>query len=265
MQKKVRTSLVVALGISLLLVMLNFLGWLRPVRIVVDAIFAPVVRVVGNVGNSVADNVRLFGSLGSIAKQNKDLETQVAELKQQLANVKEISYENDQLRSQLGFSARQNLTLAPARVVGYEPDNVRRFVTIDRGSNSGVKQGMAVISNGVLVGLIENVSTFSSQVFLAADPDFRIRALGQDNRAQGTIKGQIGQGYVMDRIAQNEVIKVGETIITAGSELVPKGIVIGQVESVERSDNAIFQTADVKPAINLNKLEIVFVVTSANK
>lgn len=262
MKKRTRISIITVLVISLLLVTLNLFGWLKPVRIVFDQIFAPIVRVGGNIGGSLFDSVGLIGSVGSISKQNKALENEVAELKKQLADVKEITYENDLLRTQLGFSARQNLSLAPARVIGYEPDNVRKFITIDRGSSVGIKKGMAVISNGVLVGFIDSVNSYTSQVFLASDPDFRIRALGQDNRAQGTIKGQIGQGYVMDRIAQNEVIKPGETVITAGSDTVPKGLVIGQVESVERSDNAIFQTADVKPPINLNKLELIFVVTS---
>lgn len=244
--------------------LLHILGWLRPVRLASDQVLSPIVRMVGGWGDSVAGGVRLLGSVGQLSRDNKDLQNQVAELKQQLANVKEISFENDQLRQQLGFSSRQNLDLSSARVIGYEPDNVRKFITIDKGSGAGLKKGMAVISSGVLVGTIDQLNQYSAQIFLASDPDFRIRAIGQDNRAQGTVKGQIGQGYVMDMIAQNEVIKVGETVITAGSEIVPKGLVIGRVESVERSDNAIFQTANIQPSINLNRLEIVFVVTGTN-
>jgi cell shape-determining protein MreC len=71
---------------------------------------------------------------------------------------------------------------------------------------------------------------------------------------------KIGSGYSMDKIAQGEKISKGETIITAGSDVVPKGIIIGTVESVESSDDAVFQVANVRPAIDLSKLELVFVV-----
>ena len=119
---------------------------------------------------------------------------------------------------------------------------------------------MAVVSNGALVGMIDNVSDYSSRVFLASDVDFRIRALGQDNRANGIVSGQIGTGYSMDKIIQGETIKKGESVVTAGSGLVPKGLLIGTVESIDSSDNAVFQLANLRPAINLNKLELVFVV-----
>ena len=49
-------------------------------------------------------------------------------------------------------------------------------------------------------------------------------------------------------------------MITAGSGLVPKGLLIGTVDSVESSDNAVFQEANIRPSTDLSRLEIVFVV-----
>jgi rod shape-determining protein MreC len=119
---------------------------------------------------------------------------------------------------------------------------------------------MAVVSSGVLIGTIDRVEDFSSTVFLSTDPDFRIRALGQDGRAQGIVRGQLGQGYLFDKITQAESIKKGELVITAGSGLVPRGILIGEVESASKSDNAVFQSAQLRPLVNISSLEIVFVV-----
>ena len=96
---------------------------------------------------------------------------------------------------------------------------------------------------------------------LATDPEFRLRGIGQDGRAQGIVRGQLGQGYIFDKVTQAESISTGELVITAGSGLVPKGILIGQVESIQKSDNAVFQSAQLKPLVNINNLEIVFIVT----
>jgi hypothetical protein len=66
---------------------------------------------------------------------------------------------------------------------------------------------------------------------------------------------------LFEKITQAESIRKGELVISAGSGLIPKGIIIGEVESTTRSDNAVFQSAQLKPLVNLSSIEIVFVVT----
>ncbi len=257
---RLRTTVLLVVAISIALTLLHTIGFLRPIEIVADQVFLPVRRVVSRVGAGISNQFGTLASLGSLGSRNAQLEDEVKDLKRQLTAMREVSRENELLRGQLGFNSRQTLQLVPARVAGYAPDNVREFLTIDVGRSSGVEVGMAVVSNGALVGIIDSVSDFSSRVFLASDVDFRIRALGQDNRANGIVSGQIGTGYSMDKIIQGETIKKGESVVTAGSGLVPKGLLIGTVESIDSSDNAVFQLANLRPAINLNKLELVFVV-----
>jgi len=164
------------------------------------------------------------------------------------------------LRRQLNFENSQSIKSIPARVISYEPDNLRKFLTIDKGSRQGLQKGMAVLSSGVLVGTLDQVDSFSAKVFLASDPEFRIRAISQDGRATGIVRGQLGDSLIMEKIAPSESINLGEMILTSGSEQVPKGLLIGEVEGIEKSDNAIFQQAQLKKLINPQKLELVFVV-----
>lgn len=260
MKRKIRLTTVTILIVAVVVIILQLTGALWPLRIVVDQAFNPVGRFFTTSIQKVGSTVELFGSLTSLGEKNKQLESQVLELKKQLSSMQEISNENEILRKQVGFNARLSLELTPARVVGYSPDNVRKYLTIDRGSANGIKKGMAVISGGVLVGEIDEVNDYSAKVFLIDDPEFRIRGLGQEGRASGVVKGQIGEGYQMEKIAQSDTIKPGETVITAGSDTIPRGILIGQVETVDRSDNALFQVAHLRPLANISKSEIVFVV-----
>lgn len=257
---RLRQAVLAVVGLAIALTILQSIGFLRPLQILTDQILLPVRSTVNSTTAVVGRQVSTFFSLGSLARENARLEVEVKDLKKQLANMREVNRENDLLRAQLGFNSRQSLQLAPARVAGYNPDNIRRSLTIDIGRNSGITKGMAVVSNGALVGSVDEVNDFSAKVFLLSDVDFRIRALGQDARANGIVAGQIGSGYSMDKIAQGDKISRGETVITAGSGAVPKGLIIGTVESVESSDDAVFQVASIRPAINLTKLELVFVV-----
>lgn len=261
MKKQYSISIIVVSLIAIFLIGLKLIGGFWPLRIINDQITNPIGAWLVSIGKSLSDSFSVLARAGQLAKQNKQLEAEVLELKKQLSTLKEVANENQILRSQLQFNERLNLDLVPARVVASDSISLRKFITIDRGASSGITTGMAVVSSGVLIGTIDKVEQFSSTVFLSTDPEARVRAISQDGRAQGIVKGQLGQGYLFDKIAQTEVISVGESVITAGSGLIPKGILIGEVESVQKSDNAVFQTALLRPLVNTNNLEIVFVVT----
>ena len=259
-KSRTRATVLAVVAAALFVTILHTIGLLRPVEIVTSQLLLPIQSAANRVSTGVSNQISSLTSLGKITQENARLESEVQDLKRQLASMREIRRENDLLRNQLNFNSRQSLDLAPARVVGYSPDNVREYLTIDLGAKSGARVGMAIVSNGALVGVIDSVADYSSRVFLLSDVDFRIRAIGQDNRANGIVAGQIGSGYRMDKIVQGEVIKKGESVITAGSGLVPKGLLIGTVDSVESSDNAVFQEANIRPSTDLSRLEIVFVV-----
>lgn len=261
MQKRYSISIIVVTVIALVLIALKLLGGFWPFRVINDQVMNPLGAGLVSLGNGIKGNFDIVFKASDLSHDNKRLQTEVLDLKQQLSTLKEVANENQLLRSQLQFNERLNLNLEPARVVASDGNTVRKFITIDRGKSSGLHQGMAVVSSGVLIGTIDEVNDFSSTVFLSSDPEFKIRGLGQDGRAQGIVSGQLGAGYVMDKIAQNESIAAGEQVITAGSGEVPKGILIGDVESVQKVDNAVFQTAQLKPLVSNSNLELVFVVT----
>lgn len=260
LQKKILLPVIIVSVVAILITGLKYSGQFWPLRIIHDQVSNPIGNGLVQAKNRIYEQVTFLTSITSLNKENKQLRQNELALRQQLASLKEVARENELLRSQFQFNARLNFNLVTARVVSVEPNNTRQFITIDRGSSSGIKQGQAVLSSGVLVGIIDEVNDYSSKVFLVNDPDFRLRAIGQDGRAQGVIRGQIGQGYVIEKITQSETISQNEQIVTAGSGLVPQGILIGTVESVNKIDNAVFQSANIKPLVDLNSLEIVFVV-----
>lgn len=261
MKRQYSITIVIICGIAFLVILLRLFGGIWPIRIVTDSILNPIGSGLSGLGRGMRDNIDIILRANTLAQENKQQQAEILRLTNQLSAMKELANENEQLRNQLKFNEKLDLELTAARVVSSEGTSLRKYITIDRGSNSGVKPGMAVVSSGVLIGVIDKVEDFSSTIFLATDPEFRLRGIGQDGRALGIVRGQLGQGYLFEKITQAESISQGELVVTAGSGLVPKGILVGEVESVQKSDNAVFQSAQLRPLVSPANVEIVFVVT----
>lgn len=264
MRKRPGRKILVAVAMGAVLVVANSRGWLSPLRVVTGIVLGPVEGLFGGLGHGIANFGHLVITAKGLSAENTRLEAEVAVLKQKLAEDAQLRQENTTLRAELQFGEAVSKQLRPAEIVSYQPDNFRQFITINRGSRDGIKAGQAVISEGqILVGRISEVTLTQSKVFLLTDPDFRVGAIDQDSpaRASGTVKGQIGAGLLMERIPQDQPVKPGDTIITSGlaGEL-PKGLIIGRVESINQKDNAVFQSAQIVSSIKFNRLELVFVM-----
>lgn len=246
-----------------LLVIAATQGWLRPLNSALSGVLSPVVGAVSGAGSSTSGFFGFISTLGDLQRENQKLKTENAELRQSLSETAELRAQNESLRAQLNFTGLQPNQLIASQVVGYQPDNLRQFITIGRGSRDGVQVGMAVVSEGSLVGTVSEVGGTTSKIFLVTDPNFRIAAIDQDqaSRPAGTVRGQIGGGLIMEKIAQNEPVNTGDTIVTSGlGGVAPKGIVIGRVANVETSDNAVFKTAQISSSLTFGRLELVYVV-----
>lgn len=262
-RQKINRRLTALLALAVVIVVLGAAGWLKPVQAAAGWLARPVVGTLSGASASIANWWSVATSVGSLASDNKRLKGQVAALQQQLSQQAELLAQNNELRKQLAVGAVRPEKLIAAEVIGYQPDNFRQFLTIGRGSNDGLSSGMAVVSQGTLVGTLQDVTPTTAKVFLLIDPTFRVTALDQDspNRPTGTIHGQIGNGLIMDKIAQNELVKPGDTIVTTGTGAeIPKGLIIGRVQTIDKKENGVFQTAQVTSDITFNRLEVVYVV-----
>ncbi len=254
-----RIVIVVAIGATL--VLLGRLGILRPFARVLGAVGSPVSHVFQSAGSQTSGVFNFLGQVKDLNKRNMELTREVNELRLQLAADAEMRVQDAALKQQLGFSGESSPDTVPAQILAYEPDNFRAFVTINRGKHSGLADGMAVTSQGVLVGKLVNTADNTAQVFLLNDPDFRVAVVDQDSRATGTIHGQIGSGLILANVPQDEQIKAGDTLITSGlGGDFPKGLIVGRIESVNHRDNAIFQSAQVISSVKVEQLELVFVM-----
>jgi rod shape-determining protein MreC len=101
----------------------------------------------------------------------------------------------------------------------------------------------------------------SARLLLLTDLASAVSALVQSSRSTGVVQGQGQRGLTMRYIEQSAQVQVGDVILTSGlGGNFPKGLVIGQVTTVSRSDVELFQEVQVQSAVNFDRLERVLII-----
>lgn len=208
----------------------------------------------------------VFSDKSHLQKQIKLLEAENSRLTMENQSLQEYKQESFRLRKMLNFdnSNREKFDLLPAHLIARSPNNWYECITIDRGLRQGVQNGMPVISPGGLVGCVGSVSENSAQVNLITDREMAVGAIIQKTRETNGIVEGLGDSNElrMINIPYYSKISEGDRIISSGlSATYPPGINIGTVTKVTREPNGLLQVAMIKPAVDFNKLEEVFVIT----
>lgn len=195
-------------------------------------------------------------------KKNEEYEKEVAYLRTKVSALQEVELENGRLRESLEFRERIPQRLLAAHVVAHDVSADYVGIRIDKGERNGVKKGMGVISPSGLVGRVLRVSKSYSDVLTLVDPTSNIDAVVQRSRARGMITGQskelICKMKYVDRL---EDIVVNDTVVSSGFDgIFPKGLLVGYVTAVVPSSTGILQSVTIKSAVDIFRLEEVFIV-----
>jgi rod shape-determining protein MreC len=115
------------------------------------------------------------------------------------------------------------------------------------------------------VGRIADVRPSWSKLQLLIDPSSQINGVVQVSRATGLAAGQPDGSLILEQIPQSEQVNVGDTVVTSGrsglGNLMPKGLIIGQVTAIEKRDIDLYQRATLRPAVDFRRLEMLLVIT----
>lgn len=207
----------------------------------------------------------LLGVLRSkrIVTENRRLEEEMQTLLEQISRLREYEHENVELRKLLGFRERGKLKKASigAEVIGRNPVNWYQTIVIDRGERDGIRRDMVVVSGEVLVGRIRDVGHTSSQVVLILDEKSSVSAITQRTREHGIVQGQLTDTLKMKYLSDKTEVMQGDAVRSSGlGGIYPKGLLIGTVTNVERSDYGLTMSAEVVPAVDFSRLENVLVI-----
>jgi len=260
--------LVILALFSLLLMAMQQTGQLRPIQNFLARLTSPVQITTSGLTHSF--NTLWDGLVGFRTTQQRltELEKINGSLTVENLRLQEVEQENEQLRGLLAFAQeRPSFELRGgqiiARVIGWDSNNFLNYIMLDLGRVHGMATGMPVLTNQGLVGRVSEVTDVTAKVLLITDPSSSINVLLQSSRLNGMLAGQPGADPIVDFIPQGETFSVGEIVVTSGlGGRFPKGIPVGQVVEIQQKDFEQSQRAVVRPTVNLDRLELVLVVTN---
>lgn len=245
-----------------LLVFLNPKNFFDPVRFVFIRIAYPFQMAAYSVSYRIGNVKDFFLSIGQLNSENGRLMRENIDLISENSRLRDMEKENIFLREQIGLIPREEFSLEASTIIGGDSQGFGNWIEINKGSNSGVKEGMAVIvSKGILIGRIQEVFPSFSKVILLSSSKSAVNVVVSQTGAKGIAKGEYGLGMVVDAILQTDSVSVGNEVITSGmASDIPRGLLLGVVQEVRPSEDHLFQQAIIASPINVSKLDTVFII-----
>ena len=210
----------------------------------------------------------LFDARSDAERLRKENET----LRQQVVQSRLAERENERLRELLGYRSGprfpEGYTGLATAVISRPAGAYAQAIVIAAGRKDGVDVDDPVVTQDGLVGKVSRVGSRTARVTLLSDDQSAVSALDVGTDASGIVRP--GQGprapLRLDRVPKEAVVRVGDTIVTAGwrsqrlTSIYPRGILIGSITSVGRTDTDLYTQVQVTPFADLGSLEAVLVL-----
>ena len=233
-------------------------GTQSPTSVAGSTVAAVGETAVSAVGGGVRSAVTNVANLPKLSSDNARLRASNAALLRENANLHALA---DDYAARASVQPIVDLYAGAieARVIGFPPENESRTITVDRGAQSGVRKDDAVLADGGAVGRVEAVGPFSSTVVLVSDYTSQIPAVVREGRWWGIARGNLSS-VRFDYVSQDARLRPGEGVVTGEGRSFHAGVPIGTIVGVDRGVSSLYQSAQLKPAVDLDALDRVVIV-----
>lgn len=226
----------------------------------------PIQKVFFTINTKIKNEFQYVINFSSIRQENNALKEQNIKLENELIEYDNLKEENDKLRSMLNFkNQRDEYNYIGANIIGVSGENFLNGYLIDKGTKNGIAKDMVIITGEGLVGKIIEVHDTWSKAESIINQNIAVAGKVQSTKETGIVKGftdsKNNNLAKIEQLPMNSAVKAGDVITTSMlGKSYPDGIRIGQVTSVEEDKVKVMKTAIIKPYINFNKLQQVFIV-----
>ena len=202
-----------------------------------------------------------YVALQRVHVENQQLRREVEFLHGQNNKLREAAAAGHRWGSLLGFKEREWPNAVTAEVIGRDSTNWYRGVLLNRGTRDGIQTDLGVLTRAGMVGQVVKTTPSSSVVLLVTDPNIAVTALVQRTRDEGIVTGTPRGLVRMKYIPLLSTIRKGDVVVTSGlMGKFPKGLMIGVVKGIEKTEDEPFQSAEIAPIVDFSKLEEVVVI-----
>ena len=265
---RVRIILIVAILLSAALAILsNALGMNLP-TMAVKAVMAPIKYGATALTDQAEKWYSYMFRYEALSAENEALKERIATMEDEARRADAVERENQRLRDLLALKAsHEDYETVDAYIIDWDSTDWTNVVMINKGSDAGIETGMcAITANGQVVGLVVEVGPNYAEVKTVLDSTLEISCVIASSGYNGMCKG----GYIykdethlkLDYLPSSAVIRNKDQVVTSGSTVYPRGLIVGYVVDAGFDDTGVAKFAVLEPAAEIASLEQIFILTN---
>ena len=264
---KIKVIIVVVLLLTAGLTILSSVTGQTLPDMAVQAVLAPF-RAIGNtITNQVEKYYSYMFRYEALNAENQALKQKISQMEDVARQADSVSRENQRLRDLLELkTSHEDYELVDAYIIGWNSTDWSNTFTINRGTTSGITQGLcAITANGEVVGLVTEAGPNYAIVKTVLDSTLEISATIATSGYNGMVSG----GYIdnhetllkMDYLPSSAIIRNHDQVVTSGSTVYPRGLIMGYVVDAGFEETGVAKYALLDPAAEISSMEQVFILT----
>ena len=267
---RIRVVIVLALLLAVILTVVSSLTGKNFPDMLVKGVLSPFRTGVSSLTDQAQKLYSYMFQYESLVAENQELKEQLAQIQDDARRADSVSRENDRLKALLELkNANEDYKLVDGYIISWSSNDWSSTFTINRGTNVGITEGMcAITANGELVGLVSEVGVNYAVVKSVLDSSLEISATIATSGHNGMVQGGYSTGLEgllrMDYLPSSATIRNNDQVVTTGSTIYPRDLVLGYVVDAGFDDTGVAKYALLEPAADIRSLEQVFIVTEYN-
>ena len=267
---KIRIILILSILLAIGLAVVTNLTNVNLPGMLVQGVVTPIRTAVSKLTDQAEQMYGYIFQYEALAAENAALKEELSQMKDDARLADTLKRENDRLRALNELkNTHEDYVLVDAYIIAWGSNDWTSTLTINRGTNVGIEAGMcAITENGEVVGLVTEVGPNYAIIKTILDSSLGISATITSSGYNGMVQGNYVDGREdmlrMNYLPSNAVIRTGDQVVTSGSTVYPRDLILGYVVDADFDDTGVAKFALLQPAADINTLEQVFILTDYN-
>lgn len=264
---KVKFVLIIAVILAAGLALIGNLMGKTPMDTLVQTVMTPLRAGASSLTAQAERFYNYMFRYEALEAENAALRAQIAQMEDDAREADTVTRENERLRDLLEMElVKEGYDLVDAYIISWNSVDWASSFTINRGTNVGIAVGMcAITANKEVVGLVTEVGPNYAVIKSVLDSSLQISATIASSGYSGMVQGAYTQNEAgmlrMEYIPSSAVIRNNDQVVTSGSTVYPRNLILGYVADAGYDDTGIKKYAVLKPAADIESLEQVFILT----
>lgn len=257
---------VLAMLIAVSVVFAAIGGKMSPQADIAGTITAPFRALATRISDGISNFVGTYTEGERLSLENAELESEIAELREKLADYEKISSENKFYKDYLEIKDKNpSFKFEAATLISRDKEDPYKGFVINKGTVNGISANDPVITEAGLIGFVSQAGLTTSKVVTLLSPELSAGALDNRTNDSGVLSGSVelaSKGKTrFYNLSRSCNIAVGDYVVTSGEGIFPSGLLIGTIQTIgsDKYNTSIY--AEIRPFVDFESIKGVMVIT----